>query len=262
MSRSLSRARTARKTLSQNFLVDARAAAAIVRESGCGPDDLVLEAGPGDGMLTRHLLAAGSRVLAYEKDPRYAGRLRRRYVDDDRIHVYHKDFRVVHPPRQPFAVVANIPFAITTDIVRWCLAADRLTAAALLTQREFARKHSGDYGRWSKLTVTQWPWLSMTLGSTVARTSFHPVPRVDAAVLHLRRRRAPLLPRSAAAEYHRLVDIGFSGVGGSVAASLCRHHPAGTVRRACAAAGVAADLPVGYLPPDSWVALFGALSRR
>lgn len=259
MSRSLSRARRTRAALSQNFLVDARAAAMIVRTAGLAPDALVLEAGPGDGMLTRHILATGSRVLAYEKDPHYVGRLRRRYGGNDRIRLYHADFRDVRPPHVPFAVVANVPFRITTDIVRWCLAARRLTTATLLTQREFARKHSGDYGRWSKLTVTHWPWVSMTVGDVVARSSFHPVPRVDAAVLRLCRRPQPLLPDAAAAEYRRLVELGFSGVGGSVAASLRREFTAGAVRRACAAAGIAADAPVGHVPPDAWTSLYRML---
>ncbi|WP_280313799.1 23S ribosomal RNA methyltransferase Erm [Nocardia wallacei] len=246
-------------TLSQNFLVDARAAAMIVRTADIAPGGLVIEAGPGDGMLTRHILATGSRVLAYEKDPHYVGRLRRRYGGNDRIRVYHADFRDVRPPRVPFAVVSNVPFGITTDIVRWCLAARHLTTATLLTQREFARKHSGDYGRWSKLTVTHWPWVSMTLGEVVTRSSFHPVPRVDAAVLRLCRRARPLLPDAAEADYLRLVELGFSGLGGSVAASLRREFAAGAVRRACAAAGIADGVPVGHVPPDAWTSLYRML---
>ncbi|RDI51966.1 23S ribosomal RNA methyltransferase Erm [Nocardia mexicana] len=261
MSRSLSRVRNPRKTLSQNFLIDARAAAMIVRASGTAPGDLIVEIGPGDGMLTRHILAAGGRVRGYEKDGRYVGRLRRRYASNDRTSFYHADFRTVRPPREPFAVVANVPFGSTTDIVRWCLAARRLTSATLLTQREFARKHSGAYGRWSKLTVDHWPWVSMALGDEVARTSFHPVPRVDAAVLHMRRRAEPLLPHAADGEYRRMVELGFSGVGGSLAASLRREYPAGAVRRACAAAEVDADQVVGRVPPDAWTTLFRILSR-
>ncbi|WP_280264833.1 23S ribosomal RNA methyltransferase Erm [Nocardia wallacei] len=262
MSRSFPRARNARKTLSQNFLTDSGAAAMIVRAADLAPDAPVLEIGPGDGMLTRHILAAGGRVSAYEKDPRYAARLRRRYADDERIRVYNKDFRMVRAPHEPFSVIANVPFGITTDIVRWCLAARNLIDATLLTQLEFARKHSGDYGRWSKLTVEHWPWMSITVGARVHRSSFHPVPRVDAAVLRLRRRSEPLVSGAAAAEYRRLVDLGFSGVGGSLAASLRRDHAAGAVRRACAAAGIAPDRPVGLVPADAWITVFHMLSGQ
>ncbi|MFE7741277.1 23S ribosomal RNA methyltransferase Erm [Nocardia sp. NPDC057455] len=248
-----------RKLLSQNFLIDAGVARLIVRASGVTADDLVLEAGPGDGMLTRHLLNAGSQVRAYEKDPRYAALLRRRYADDPRIRLYHKDFCTVRPPREPFSVVANVPFGRTTDIVRWCLAARGLTSATLLTQLEFARKHSGDYGRWTKLTVGHWPTTAIELGARVGRHSFHPVPRVDAAILRLRTRPAPLLPRERIGAYRALVELAFSGVGGSVAASLRREFPARAVRGACRAAGISLEQPVGLVSPDRWLILYRAL---
>ncbi|UGT67109.1 23S ribosomal RNA methyltransferase Erm [Nocardia gipuzkoensis] len=252
-------ATTTRKRLSQNFLTDARAARLIVRTSGVTGDDLVLEIGPGDGMLTRQLLGTAGRVRAYEKDRRYATLLRRRYADDPRIRLYHQDFRTVRPPREPFAVVANVPFAITTDIVRWCLAARALTCATLLTQLEFARKHSGAYGRWTKLTVGHWPTTAIELGARVGRHSFHPVPQVDAAVLRLRNRPVALLPRERIADYRQVVELGFSGVGGSVAASLRREFPGRTVRSACALAGIPLEQPVGLVSPDRWLTLYRAL---
>lgn len=248
-----------RKRLSQNFLTDAGAARLIVRSSGITAEDLVLEIGPGDGMLTRQLLASAGRIRAYEKDAHYADRLRRRYAGNDRIRLHNKDFRTVPAPDESFAVVANVPFAVTTDIVRWCLAAHHLTSATLLTQLEFARKHSGDYGRWTKLTIAHWPTVAIELGPRIARDNFHPIPRVDTAVLHLRRRPHPLLPDSTLTDYRRLVDLGFSGIGGSLANSLRRRFPPRTVRAACTAAGIAADEPVGLIDPQRWVVLYGSL---
>ncbi|MCP2289472.1 23S ribosomal RNA methyltransferase Erm [Nocardia amikacinitolerans] len=249
-----------RKRLSQNFLVDAGTARLLVHASGVGPEDLVLEIGPGAGMLTRRLAAAAGRVLAYEIDPRYAALLRKRYAGDATVRCFQADFRSVTPPREPFAVVANIPYASTTDIVRWCLAARHMTSATLLTQREFARKHSGDYGRWSKLAVTHWPTTEFAIGPRVDRTRFRPVPRVDSAVLHLRNRSRPLIAKDALPCYRRLVELGFSGVGGSLAASLATELPARRVRAACRSAGVPADEPVGTVDPDRWIALYKSLS--
>ncbi|GAB2661046.1 23S ribosomal RNA methyltransferase Erm [Nocardia goodfellowii] len=261
--RSLPRARSThasrRKRLSQNFLTTADTARLLVRSSGIGPSDLVVEIGPGDGMLTRRLLDVAGRVLAYEIDGHYAARLRRRYADDKRIHCYHSDFRAVSAPHEPFAVVANIPFAGTTDIVRWCLSARHLTSATLLVQAEFARKHTGDYGRWTKLAITHWPTVALELGPRVSRHRFHPVPQVDAAVLHLRPHPEPLLPHTALPAYRRLVDLGFSGIGGSLAASLTQAFPPGTVREACANAGVPRDQPVGLVTPHQWLSLFHTL---
>lgn len=252
----------ARKRFSQNFLTDPATARMLVRTSGVGAEDLVLEIGPGDGMLTGQLLGVARRVLAYEIDPRYAAALRARYAGDRRIQVRHADFRTVAAPAEPFAVVANIPFAASTDILRWCLTAGRLTSATLLTQREFARKYSGDYCRWTRLTVMHWPVVHTSLGPRVHRERFRPVPRVDAAVLHLRRREQPFFAGHELARYRRLVELGFLGVGGSLAASLSTELPSRLVRAACAKAGVATEAPVGSVSPERWIALHHALSPR
>ncbi|MGI5217909.1 23S ribosomal RNA methyltransferase Erm [Nocardia sp. CA-290969] len=259
MHRSHPRVSATRKRLSQNFLTDPATARRIVAASGIGRADLVLEVGPGDGMLTRHLVRRAGRVVAYEKDPHFARRLSTRYTADDRIHIVNADFRSVRPPAQPFAVVANIPFGASTDILRWCLDAPGLTSATLLTQYEFARKHSGDYGRWSKLTITHWPDSVPALGERIGRGEFFPVPKVDGAILRIVRRRVPLLPARSRAEYRRMVELGFSGIGGSLAASLRRTHPTRAVTAACAAAGIGTDLPVGLVPPAAWLTLYHRL---
>ena len=253
------RSRSVRKRLSQNFLVDAAAARMIVQSSGVGADELVVEIGPGDGMLTRHLLARVRQVLAFEKDERFAERLRRRYAGDDRLRCVHADFRDPRAPNEPFAVVANVPFSLTTECVRWCLDARHLTSATLVTQLEFARKHTGDFGRWTKLTVTNWPVWEFALGRRVSKRSYRPVPSVDTAVLHLRRRERPLLRPGELGEYRHLVELGFTGVGGSLRASLRREVGARAAGRACAAAGIAGDQPVGLVRPESWIRLFASL---
>jgi 23S rRNA (adenine-N6)-dimethyltransferase len=250
-----------RKLLSQNFLRDASVARRLVAASGVGTDDLLIEVGPGDGMVTRPLLDRARRVIAYEKDHHFVERLRSRLGHHDHFRCHQADFRDVRPPDEPFAVVANVPFGITTDIVRWCLDARALTSATLVTQIEFARKHTGDFGRWSRLAVSNWPEFGLELGMRLDRREFHPVPQVDAAVIHLTRRPEPLLPQADLTDYRDLVELGFSGVGGSLAASLRRVVPARVAARACAEAGIDRDQPVGLVPPDRWIALYKALDE-
>jgi 23S rRNA (adenine-N6)-dimethyltransferase len=250
-----------RKLLSQNFLRDPAVARRLADSSGVGPDDLVIEVGPGDGCVTRALLERARRVIAYEKDRHYVERLRSRLGHHEQFRCHHADFRDVRAPREPFALVTNAPFGITTDIVRWCLEARRLTSATVVTQLEFARKHTGDFGRWSKLTVAHWPEFGFELGMRIDRREFRPVPQVDAAAIHLTRRQQPLLPKAALADYRDLVDLGFSGVGGSLAASLRRVVPARVAAKACGQAGIARAQPVGFVPPDRWIALYRALDE-
>ncbi|MFD6105904.1 ErmE/ErmH/ErmO/ErmR family 23S rRNA (adenine(2058)-N(6))-methyltransferase [Nocardia salmonicida] len=243
----------ARRTLSQNFLVDRGAVDSIV--TAAEPTGTVLEPGAGEGILTRALARRGARVTAYEIDPLLAAKLSARTRSEDGIRVVRGDFTKAKAPREPFAVVGNIPFSVTADIVDWCLTAPALTSATLLTQREYARKRTGDYGRWSLLTATTWPWFNWELRGQIPRDSFRPIPSVDSAILRIVRRTQPLVPHRDS--YTELVSTAFSGSGGTVRASLrTRYYD---VDEAMAAAGIAHDTVVAYVHPDQWVELHSML---
>ncbi|WP_345556210.1 ErmE/ErmH/ErmO/ErmR family 23S rRNA (adenine(2058)-N(6))-methyltransferase [Streptomonospora halophila] len=266
-------ARQRRRAYSQNFLIDTGVARRVVRASGVGPGDNVVEVGAGEGMLTRYLAPACGRLTAYEIDPRLAEALRLRFAST--VRVVQTDFRRARAPREPFHVVGNIPYSATAGIVRWCLAAAGFPAAAgsdtgrpalvsatLITQLEYARKRTGGFGRWSRLTVHTWPLIAWSTAGRVPRDRFRPVPGVDSAILRLVRRPHPLVPRSELDSYRELVDLGFSGVGGSLRASLLRAHPARRVDSALSAAGVARSALVAEVSPDGWILLHTRLNGR
>ncbi|MFB7758809.1 MULTISPECIES: ribosomal RNA small subunit methyltransferase A [Streptomyces] len=243
-----------RLALSQNFLHHAPSIRTIVHASGVRPGELVVEPGAGEGHLSRALAAATGRVIAYEIDRTLAGR----FPDHPRIRLVQGDFLRATPPREPFAVVGNIPYSRTTDIVRWCLAAPRLTSATLLTQLEYARRRTGDFGSWPLLTVRSWPRYAWRLGPRVHRRHFVPVPRADSAVLRLERRPEPLLPAADLGPYGAFVDLGFTGRGGSLHATLTHHYG----RRRTRALDLDRSLPCGLVPPEVWVRLYRELRCR
>ncbi|MDO3648151.1 23S ribosomal RNA methyltransferase Erm [Nocardia mangyaensis] len=239
----------ARRTLSQNFLVDPTVVDAMLAVAE--PSGKVLEPGAGEGILTWALAEHGAQVTAYEIDPLLANRLTARARADSRIQVVRGDFTKAKAPRTPFAVVGNIPYSATAAIVSWCLTTPTLTSATLLTQREYARKRTGDYGRWSLLTATTWPWFTWELRGSVPRTSFRPIPSVDSAILRITRRPNPLVQRHDS--YVDLVRTAFSGIGGTVRASLHTRYQG--VDKALMSVGIANDTVVAHVHPDQWVAL-------
>lgn len=255
----------ARRTLSQNFLSDSAAIARYARAAVPAPGALIVEAGAGDGRITAALAArAGSagRVVAYEIDPRLAARLRARCAALPNVRCVTGDFLAARPPSGPFHLAGNIPFGATSRIVGWALEAPGLASATLITQLEYARKRTGGYGRWSRLTVRTWPEFGWEAGGRVPRGLFRPVPRVDGAVLRLVRRPRPLLPPAAMGDYLRCVDLGFTGKGGSLRASLCAAHPRRRVDAALAAAGIAPGALVADVHPDQWIVVVRALTGR
>jgi 23S rRNA (adenine-N6)-dimethyltransferase len=172
------------------------------------------------------------------------------------------DFLAAEPPAGPFAVAGNIPYALTAPVVRWCLNARTLRRAALLTQWEYARKRSGDYGRWSRLTVLTWPEISWRLAGRVPRTAFRPVPGVDGGILVLERRAGALVGPGRMPAWQRLVETGFTGTGGSLLATLTSRYGSRRAWAAARAARLGPDTPVGAVWPEQWLTLFPLLEER
>ncbi|WP_425566590.1 ErmE/ErmH/ErmO/ErmR family 23S rRNA (adenine(2058)-N(6))-methyltransferase [Planomonospora alba] len=260
-----------RRVLSQNFLADPEAVALVV--AATGRHDLVLEPGAGEGVLTRALARTCGQVVGYEIDPLLAGKLAARTSGGGRVRVVRGDFLAARAPREPFAVAGNIPYAITSKIVDWCLRAPALTSATLVTQLEYARKRTGDFGRWSMLTVLTWPWYRWELAGRIGREAFRPVPAVDSAILRIERRAATpgravpgeavpgtAGPRETAGPglpgYRDFVEYGFTGLGGCLHATLRLRYPADRVEAAFTAAGVDPGTVVAHVHPDRWRVLY------
>ena len=247
-----------RRVSGQNLLADPAAVRRVVEAAEFARGDLMYEVGAGRGRLTTELLRRGARVVAYETDEAMAAAL----PAADRLTVRTEDFLAAAAPPETFAVIGNIPYGLTSAIVDWCLSAPALRRATLLTQLEYARKRTGDYGRWSRLTVLTWPEFSWWLVGRVPRTAFRPVPRVDGGILRLDRRAVPLVRRDLMPAYRELVECGFAGVGGSLQASLARRYGGRRVSGACRAARLGPEMPVGAVWPEQWLTLFRLLSRK
>lgn len=248
-----------RRQLSQNYLRSPEAARQFLKAVRLDRDGLCLEIGAGEGILTARLAAMCEEVVAYEIDRSLASRLAAKLGNRANVRIVMGDFLTARQPARPFQVVGNAPFSLTSPIIDWCLRASRMTTATLITQLEYAKKRTGGYGRWSQLTVSTWPQVRWELRGTIARTEFRPVPRVDAGILRLERRPEPLISPASQAAFRRLVQAGFTGIGGSVQASLRRSYPPEKVAAACASAGVDRRAIVAYVSPDQWVQIFRAL---
>lgn len=199
-----------RRSLSQNFLVDQALISELIDDLKIAEDELVVDLGAGSGALTVPLASKGARVWAVERDPVWADRLVARALDaklDDRIRVIRSDLRRLRFPREPFRVVANPPFNLTTDILKLILdnpSAASTTRADLVLQREVVLKHSAQPP--NTLKISSWsPWWEFSAGRRIPASAFRPRPAVDAAVLTIRRRDPPILPTWLATGFEDLI---------------------------------------------------------
>lgn len=174
-------------------------------DAGVSAGDLVVDIGAGSGMLTAPLLGAGARVIAIEPDRRFAARLRRACPSAT---VVEADALQRPWPREPFRVVANLPFNRSTDICRSLFAAPRLMAADVIVEWDFAVKRARLWPSTAQ-TVIWNAWFELTVARRIEARAFAPVPSVAAAVLRARRRERPLVHPRDAARYEAFVRRGF-----------------------------------------------------
>jgi 23S rRNA (adenine-N6)-dimethyltransferase len=248
---------TRRRVLSQNFLVDRRAIDTLVDGSGVEPGDLVLDIGAGNGLISTTLARRGARVQAIERDPGLAQRLRAKFATWPSVTVVEADVLAMPLPAEPFCVVANIPFGITTKILRRLLDAAGLARADVIVQAEVARKR-GTGGRGTLLNACWEPWFEFGTGARIPAAAFRPRPRVDAAVLIVTRRDPPLVDPASRRDYVGFVTAAFEGARPTVATALARAIPRTRFAGLARELGFGADALPSQLDVHQWASLFRA----
>jgi 16S rRNA (adenine1518-N6/adenine1519-N6)-dimethyltransferase len=256
-----------RKSLSQNFLTDPEALDAIVAAAELVPGDMVIEVGPGLGVLTRRLLAAGASVTAVEVDPRLAAYLRRELGEIERFELIEADALSLHPrevvPDAPYKLVANIPYHITSPLLHAFLDGEQPPElTVLLVQAEVAERVASPPGGMSYLSVFVQNVASAEIVRRVPAAAFEPAPEVDSAILRLRRRPDPPVPPGPGREpFYRVVQAGFRQRRKQVHNGLTRELPVdrAAVSRALAACGIDPERRPQTLTVDEWSCLAGSL---
>ena len=204
-----------RKGLGQNFLVDPAHRARIVAAADLTPADIALEVGPGPGVLTELLAQQAGRVIAVELDDRLIPFLRRRFADQPHVSIVHADILETDPGQlteeRPYKVVANLPYYITSAVIRHLLESNPAPDVLVLTvQREVAERMVAQPPNMSLLALgTQF----YSTGKIVARIpagAFYPVPKVESAVVRLDRRAEPITSDITAERFFEVARAGFS----------------------------------------------------
>jgi 23S rRNA (adenine-N6)-dimethyltransferase len=156
--------------------------------------------------MTHALARRGVRVLAVEQDPAWCARLRERLGTSPQIKIVEADFLAMQLPNEPFRVVASVPFGRTTDILRRLLdnPDTYLQRSDIIVQWEVARKRAAVPPS-TLLSVSWAPWWELRISRRIPATEFRPIPRVDAALLTITRRKPPVLPISMVRSYAAFV---------------------------------------------------------
>ena len=206
-----------KKSLGQNFMHDPNALEKIVRAAGLGPQDTVVEVGPGTGALTRHLAERARRVIAIELDDRLIPILIHQVGDLENVTLVHADILetdlALHiGPEEPYCVVANLPYYITSAILRFFLErAHKPRRMVVMVQEEVAQRLVAGPGEMSLLSVSVQYYGQVEIITRLAPGVFWPRPDVVSALVRIEPyRNAPPVRVADEAAFFRVVRAGFS----------------------------------------------------
>ncbi|KAA9155786.1 methyltransferase domain-containing protein [Amycolatopsis acidicola] len=237
----------AQRSSGVHFLATPGIAAQLVQSCPVGAHDLVLEFGAGQGAITTHLVETGARIVAIERDPEFARVLCARFAGSENLKIVQADIRDFSLPDRHFAVVASIPYALSTTLFRRLLDPQRtrLRRAALIVEWGFAKRVTAAAPRDPGLA---W-WAArfdIRLVRRIQAEYFRPRPRVDSALLTLERRHT----RSDRALW-TLLENAYR----TPAVRAGKLAP-GNLR----AAGIEPGRPAGTVAPQRWAALADQLA--
>lgn len=207
----------AKRSLGQNFLVDANLQRRIAEAIDPQPEDVVLEIGPGRGALTRHLAGRVGRLVLAELDRELAARLREEYAGRSDVEVIEGDvldlpLESVTPDVARLKVIGNIPYNITTPIVFSLLERQpRPQSIVLMVQREVAERMAAPPGgkAYGALAVGVQSVARVERVVAVGRQAFRPVPDVESMVVRIVPEQTPALSPAEEGALRELTRIAF-----------------------------------------------------
>lgn len=258
------------KSLGQHFLSDYGVVNRIVAAAAIESDDVVIEVGPGLGVLTERLAETAGRLIAVEIDAKLAQRLRETFAANPNVTVVERDVLSIAPEallseaglpeHAPYSVVGNLPYNAGVAILRHFLEAEHAPRGIVaMLQREVADSMAGGPGRMSLLGVSVQVYAKVRKLFNVPPRAFYPPPRVTSSVIRLDVLELPLITPAQREAFFRVVRAGFSAPRKQLRNTLVQGLgiPAAQVSMMIQEAGLEPTLRPQDVPLDGWLRLVG-----
>ena len=270
----------ARKGLGQHFLVDGEVLGLITSAAEVAPADVIIEVGPGLGILTQELARQAGWVVAIELDSKLAAILKQTLASFDNVTIINEDILGIDPaallqeqkvsfPRaisSPFSykVVANLPYYITSPILRHFLEASaKPQIMVVMVQKEVAEAIVAEPGQMSLLSISVQFYGEPRIISYVPAQCFYPEPEVDSAILRVDLYPQPAVAVTDESSFFELVRAGFTAsrkqIGNSLAQGL--GLPKAEVLPLLGKAGIVPQRRAETLTLDEWAQLWQVFTR-
>lgn len=246
------------KLFSQNFLYNRELVAKLIRGSSLSKKDLILEIGPGKGILTEALIKQSQHVIAVEIDAHWYTYLQNKFTQAKNLTLYNQDFLDFKLPSLPYKVFANIPFSIEGIIIRKLLDGENPPDDTyVVMMKGLAYRLAAPYKE-NMFSIMHKPWFQFSIYHTFKRSDFLPIPRVDAVMLRVRKRSDPLISWKDRETYEACIKIGF-GQGQPVYQHLKKHYEYKRMAKVLQHVGVKKNIKPSYITLNQWITLYHLL---
>lgn len=232
---------------SQNFLKDPNLVNELVKKSDISHHDLVYEIGAGNGIVTQALLNQAKQVVAFEQDKNLCNKLAQRFRDNKSLELRLEDFLKCFLPNCPYKVFSNIPFNVTSQIIKKLTFADHPPEATfLITQLEAAQKFAGKplAQKNSQVAVILNPWFEFSVIHRFKANDFYPKPKVKVVLIEIKHRKSSSISHQDQAQFRDFVTYIFG------------HNKPQLFKHLCHLIKISPQLQPSRLNFNDWLKLF------
>ena len=252
------------KSRGQNFLFDQNVVEKIIKSANLKKDDLILEIGPGLGVLTEHLIKESKKVIAVELDKKIIDFLKSKYSNIKKLQIIsgdilRTDIDVLNLTK-PYKIVANLPYNITSNFIRKFLEADNSPEEiVIMVQYEVAKRMIEKPGKMSMLSVAVQFYADVEIVFRVSRNSFWPAPKVDSAIIRITMKNK--LPYQDTVKFFRVVKMGFSAKRKQLQNNLANgfHRDREEIKKILQEVGLNEKVRAQDLSIDEWIKILNKI---
>ncbi|NMA85221.1 MAG: 23S ribosomal RNA methyltransferase Erm [Epulopiscium sp.] len=225
--------------------------------------ETVLDLGAGKGALTSSLIHKAGRVLAVEYDSKFIAVLKENFDCHSNINIIHQDILKIHLPKEPFVVISNIPYAITTPIMMKLLnnPLNYFQRGVIVMEKGAAKRFTSNYVK-DPYVIAWRMWFDIRYVKGISRKNFSPPPKVDSAMVKINRKANPIVPYSDYLVFWGLVDYVLKNPQLSLDYALRGAFTVPQIKRLKRNLRLKKEIPVAELTEEQWGILYETMVKH